>query len=213
MVITKLAINGISFAAPDKQILAGVSLSVLSGRLTLLTGSNGSGKSTLMKIIAGQLKPAAGRLDFSFADGTHSALSPKEHIGIDINTPIFYPKLTVRDTLLFHMSHFSRQQNLDTLLAQFQLAEFTEKYPEELSTGQKQRLSLARTVSTNPSLLLLDEPESGLDKENQGIFQQLLQDFISESKLVIIATHTSNSYEGFNPDTYNMDTKELHQND
>lgn len=209
--ITKLAINRISFAAPDKQILDGVSFEVLAG-LTLLTGANGSGKSTLLKIIAGQLKPSSGSLRFMFSSGTQTAIPPKEDIGVDINTPIFYPQLSVRDALLFHMSHFPRQQDVDALLRRFQLAEFTEKYSEELSTGQKQRLSLARTVSTEPSLLLLDEPESGLDKENQGIFQQLLKDFVSASKLVIIATHTSNSYEEFNPDTYNMDTKELHQN-
>lgn len=210
--ITKLNISRICFAAPDRQIMKDISLVVSAGRLTLLTGTNGSGKSTLLKIIAGQLKPSVGSLGFTFADGTRTAIPPKEHIGVDINTPIFYPQLSVRDTLLFHMSHFPRQQNIDALLEQFQLAKFTEKYPEELSTGQKQRLSLARAISSNPSLLLLDEPESGLDKENQGIFHQLLKDFVSASKLVIIATHTSNSYEEFKSDTYNMSTKELHQN-
>ncbi len=164
----------------------------------LLLGASGSGKSTLLNIIAGLLKPGQGEV---LINGTDLyALSARErdsfrgkHIGIVFQKPHLIRSLDVLDNLelaaVMAGLPVDHERNL-SLLADLGISELAKNYPDQLSQGQLQRVSVARALVNKPDLLIADEPTSSLDDENAGqVIRMLAIRAKDNGAALLIATH------------------------
>ncbi len=142
-------------------------LSVRKGELLALLGPSGCGKTTTMRAIAGLLQPRSGRI---VLDGTDVTRTPanRRNVGLVFQSYALFPHLSVFENVAFGLrlrreSQSSIHSKVRNGLATVGLQDFAERNPSELSGGQQQRLALARSIVTEPKLLLLDEPLSNLD--------------------------------------------------
>jgi ABC-2 type transport system ATP-binding protein len=155
---------------PVKQVLRQVDLTVAPGAIFGVLGPNGAGKTTLISILATLLLPDAGRAEVLGLDVVREAARLKERINLAASGAHFLWCMTVEDSLRFYgrlygLGGRALHDKVEKLLDLFGLAEHRRITFERLSTGLKQRLSLAKALINDPELLFLDEPTSGLDQE------------------------------------------------
>jgi ABC-2 type transport system ATP-binding protein len=158
------------FWGPVKQVLRQVDLTVSPGAIFGVLGPNGAGKTTLISILATLLRPDAGQAKVLGLDVVRDALLLKGRINLAASGAHFLWCMTVEDNLRFYgrlygLGGRALQDKIEKLLDLFGLAEHRAVTFERLSTGLKQRLSLAKALINDPELLFLDEPTSGLDQE------------------------------------------------
>jgi len=174
--------------------VAELSFQVVPGEIYGLLGPNGAGKTTTLRILAGILLPTHGRVRVVGLDVAQEPLAVRQRLGFLTNTTGLYPRLTGRELL----GYFARLHGLDpdaaaariaTLAGALQLAPFFDRRCEALSTGERQRLSIARAVLHDPAVLVLDEPTAGLDV----LASRFLRDFVraerDRGKAVVFSTH------------------------
>ena len=183
---------GKSFGAT--AAVAGLSFSVASGEIYGLLGPNGAGKTTTLRILAGILVPTTGSAHVAGIDVAQDPLSVRRRLGFLTNTTGLYPRLSGRELLGYfaRMHGTSRDATavrIDTLVAALSLGPFFERRCESLSTGERQRTSIARAVLHDPDVLILDEPTAGLDV----LASRFLRDFVraerDRGKAVLFSTH------------------------
>jgi sulfate transport system ATP-binding protein len=151
----------------DFTALDDVSVEIPSGSLTALLGPSGSGKSTLLRVIAGLERPDAGTVEIDGRDATN--LPPQRRgVGFVFQHYAAFKHMTVRENVAFGLKVARRPKaeikaRVDELLELVQLPGLADRYPAQLSGGQRQRMALARSLATQPSVLLLDEPFGALD--------------------------------------------------
>lgn len=137
--------------------------------ITVLFGPSGSGKTSLLRAIAGLDRPQSGTIrvgDITWLDDSTCLPPQRRQIGYIQQDDALFPHLSLRDNALFALRSLQRQeamQRVSTLFDSLRIAELTHRLPSQVSGGQRQRASLARTLATRPRLLLLDEPLSALD--------------------------------------------------
>jgi ABC-2 type transport system ATP-binding protein len=158
------------FWRPVKPVLRQVDLTVAPGAIFGVLGPNGAGKTTLISILATLLLPDAGQAQVLGLDVVRQAARLKERINLAASGAHFLWCLTAADNLRFYgrlygLSGRALTKKVEDLLDLFGLAEYRAVTFERLSTGLKQRLSLAKALINDPELLFLDEPTSGLDQE------------------------------------------------
>ncbi len=149
--------------------------------ITVLFGPSGAGKSTLLDCVAGLASPDEGFIklkeEIFFDSGQGISLAPqKRGIGYVFQSLALFPNMTVEENVSYGISHLSaseRSGRLERILSTFHVQNLRRRRPAELSGGEKQRVALARSVVTEPRILLLDEPLTGLDG---GLRQSILQD-------------------------------------
>jgi putative spermidine/putrescine transport system ATP-binding protein len=165
----KLHVRGITKAYGTSVVLKPLELTVVAGELLAVLGPSGSGKTTLLQIICGLVEPSGGRL---FIDGRDETDIPadKRDIGVVFQNYALFPHLTVRENVAFPLQ-MRRQaagdirDRVEAVLAMVGLSDFGSRFPRELSGGQQQRVALARCLVYRPSLILMDESLSALDKK------------------------------------------------
>jgi len=164
----------------------------------LLLGASGSGKSTLLNIISGLLKPSSGVVKLNKTDIYSFSLKKMDqfrgqNIGIVFQKPHLIKSLNILDNVALASSLAGIEVNhsrVMDLLDSLGLADKAKNYPEELSQGQLQRVSIARALVNNPILLIADEPTSSLDDVNAEKVMKILTDQASKNKAsLVIATH------------------------
>jgi putative spermidine/putrescine transport system ATP-binding protein len=165
----KLHIRGISKAYGAAMVLKPLELKVFAGELLAVLGPSGSGKTTLLQIICGLVEPSGGRLMIDGNDETDNP-ADKRDIGVVFQNYALFPHLTVRENVAFplQMRRTSKAEiraRVDATLAMVGLSSFADRFPLELSGGQQQRVALARCFVYRPSLILMDESLSALDKK------------------------------------------------
>ncbi len=151
------------------RVLQNVDLTVDSGKLFVLLGPSGAGKSTLLQVIAGLL-PYGGRVFFN-GDCIDRLPPQQRRVGYLFQDLLLFPHLTVRKNLWVAMVHLNlnrrdKNEKIRDLLARFDISHLADRYPAQMSGGEKQRAALARAIATDPRILLLDEPFSSLDPQN-----------------------------------------------
>ena len=163
-------------------------LSVPDGAFALIIGANGSGKTTLLRLVAGLCRPTTGIVQVRGVD----AASARGDVGFVAHQPMLYDDLTCRENLIL----FARLHGLgdvedraDEALEWSFLQPFSGRQSSELSRGLKQRLALARATLHSPSLLLLDEPFTGLDGKSRGAVLDRLGHFTKTGATVLVVTH------------------------
>lgn len=160
-------VEGLTKSWGKTAALRGIDLELEPGRITVLLGPSGCGKTTLLRILAGLVRPDAGRVLFDGEPVNDPApLVPTEArgLGMVFQDALLWPHLTVRKNIGFPLgSRKDREAAVREAAAAAHVERFLDRYPAELSGGERQRVAIARAIVRKPSLLLLDEPLSGLD--------------------------------------------------
>jgi heme ABC exporter ATP-binding subunit CcmA len=172
--------------------LAGVSLSVRRGEFLTLFGRNGAGKTTFLKIVATLMKPTHGRLRIEGIDIRDEPEEARRHIGFLSHNTYLYRDLTPVENLRF-FGRLYGLSNLDErihkLIDRVGLQRRASDPVRSFSRGLHQRLGLARVMLHDPSLILLDEPYTGLDANAVDMLNQMLDEAIGRDKTIILTTH------------------------
>jgi len=172
----------------------GVSFQVSAGEVVGLLGPNGAGKTTTLRVLAGLLAPTSGRAVLHGVDVQRAPLEARRHLGFLTASTGLYERLTGREVL----STFGRLQGLDeaTLVRrvdevtqELELADFVDRRCGQLSSGQKQRISIGRAVVHDPPAIVLDEPTATLDPLASRDILELVQRARARGKAVLFSTH------------------------
>ena len=181
-------------AGHDVLAVDQVSFRVVRGEVYGLLGENGAGKTTTLRMILGLLQPTSGHAEVDGFRSTEAADAVKSRIGFVSTSAGLYQWLTPRELLLFFADLYNvpprqAEENVRRLAELFGLKDFLDRRSATLSTGQKQRVNLARALIHDPPVILLDEPTRGLDV----LGSKVIFDFIAEArqagKAVIVCTH------------------------
>jgi iron(III) transport system ATP-binding protein len=171
-------------------------LEINKGEIISILGESGSGKSTLLRLIAGLETPDHGslRIDGKPMLLNFSVIPPeKRGVGMVFQDYALFPNMTVAENIMFGLRKMTRkvkQLRLEEMLALINLEDYKNRYPYELSGGQQQRVALARALAPEPSLLLLDEPFSNLDKNLQERIREELHTILKQTGTTsIFVTH------------------------
>ncbi len=192
--IYKTYVQGI-FKKKKKEALKGINLKIPSGSIWGILGPNGAGKTTLISIIAGLIYPDRGRVYVLGKELPFCLDQIYKKINISSGHANFLWSLTVKENLdfyamLYGLSGKKREKKIDQLLDLFSLREYRDTRFEELSTGTKQRLSLAKAFINDPDLILLDEPTVGLDPDTAISIREIILWFHKKKgATVVITTH------------------------
>lgn len=165
----------------------------------ILFGPSGAGKTTLLDCIAGLTEPDAGRISigdrvlFDAAQRDNIPIA-KRQVGYVFQSLALFPHLTVEQNVQFGLAHLPRSQRTSVSLAilqAFRISHLAQRLPREISGGEKQRTALARTLVTNPSVLLLDEPLAALDAATKTKIIDDLRDWNQSHRIPILyVTHS-----------------------
>ncbi len=175
-----------------------ISLEICSGEILGLLGPNGAGKTTLLKLIATLIEPTSG--DIYFNDAALSSLDAdkliavKREIGYLPETPFVYSKLTGQEYLLYLGELYGVDRDIlcDRLAYYFKLFEIDESkntFLSAYSQGMLKKISLIAALINNQSILILDEPTNSLDPKMVTILKEILTEFKSANKTIILSTH------------------------
>lgn len=185
-----LKINNLS-VIKRKKILRNVSLTIPSGRISLLLGKSGSGKTTLLRCIAQLEKDYEGEIVYG-GKNLNSIANRSELLGFVPQNYALFPHLNVLDNcaqpISLRIGKKAAYLEAGKMLRDLDMDGHLSSFPHELSGGQQQRAALARSLMLNPSFLLLDEPTSSLDPENTQLLIGLIQRLKREGKGLIIST-------------------------
>jgi thiamine transport system ATP-binding protein len=165
----RLEVNDVAVAFDGTVVLDGVSLALAAGEVVALVGPSGSGKSTLLRIIAGIVSPDRGTVCIDGLDVT-GAPTHRRGVGMVFQDNQLFPHLSTLDNVTFGLKmagrgRADRDEAGRRWLQRVGLAGFGDRRVTELSGGEAKRVALARTLATEPSVVLLDEPLTGLDRE------------------------------------------------
>lgn len=171
-----LTLDHLTLRYGKKTVLEGVSFEFLTGSVTGIVGASGIGKSSLLHAIAGLKAPSGGKI-----------LSSHERISYIFQEPRLFPWMTALENITTVGANEETARHFLDLLFE-DAKEVAEKYPNELSGGMKQRISIARALAFSPDLLLLDEPFRGLDTETKEKTAQLILRK-TKGKTLLFVTH------------------------
>lgn len=177
-----IAARGLGRRFGAKRVLRDLDLDVPAGEFLLVTGPNGSGKSTLLALLAGLLAPTEGELAVDLT---------RERIGYLAHEPLVYKELTALENLdLFGRLYRvpERRERIGMLLERFGLWDARAERVATYSRGMTQRLALCRALLHEPSLLVLDEPFTGLDDEGAQLLDRELAGLVG-NRAIVMTTH------------------------
>ncbi len=167
-----------------QRVVDGVSLRVKAGEIVGLLGPNGSGKTTTFRMVVGMITPVEGKVFLRGKDVSRLPMYKRARAGLGYlsQEPSVFRKMTVRDNILailetMGLSKKERLWKLEQLLDELSISHLSNQYADTLSGGERRRLEISRALATEPAILLLDEPFSGVDpiavEEIQGILAEL----------------------------------------
>lgn len=172
----------------------GLNFTCEQGEIFGLLGLNGAGKTTTLRLLATMLRPDSGHIRIGGADAATEPEKVRAQIGFLTGTTGLYWRLTPREILMYfgRLAGLGRpliRRRTDELVDRLGMADFVDRRVDKLSTGQKQKASIARTLIHDPPVLILDEPTTGLDV----VTSRAIVDFIAEArtggKCVLLSTH------------------------
>ena len=196
-------------------MLDGVDLTIAAGECTWVGGRNGAGKTTLLRVAAGLILPEAGRIRLSGLDPESNRREFQARLGfLSAGNSGLHARLTVRNNLEYWagialVPRARRRQAIDAVIERFGIGPLARHRVDRLSMGQRQRVRIAGTFLHEPSMLMLDEPETSLDEEGVAVLRQTLQEHAAAGGSVLICS-PSHEKVGLDVDTaYVLDSGRL----
>lgn len=183
----RLSGQGLTCVRGGREVFSGLDFEAVSGEAVAVTGRNGSGKTSLLRLIAGLLIPAGGRIVLDGGDAEMTLPEQCHYLG---HRDALKPALSVAENLSF-WADFLGGERFDAAesLAAVGLDHAADLPAAFLSAGQRRRLSLARLLTSRRPVWLLDEPTNALDLPGQDMFGSLMRDHLARGGLIIAATH------------------------
>ena len=185
----QIEITNLSKEFDEKTILNRINLDVEEGEVIGLLGSNGAGKTTLLKLLSGLLEPTDGEINILEQNPWGNRDKVLRNLGILIETPVFYEHLTAYENLHIHLNYMNADANINEILKLVGLQDVKEKPVSKYSLGMKQKLAIARCISHNPKILLLDEPINGLDPVAIQDIRNLFLMLKEKGTTIILSSH------------------------
>ena len=184
--------QGLTKSFGSHRALSGVDLSVGNGECLTIFGPNGAGKTTLMKLLATLSKPSAGSARVDGMDIRSHAVQIRRRLGVVTHSTYLYNDLTVSENLRFYGRMYrvpNLEHRIQEVVSQVQLESRLHDRVGTLSHGMQKRVAIARAVLHNPSIILLDEPESGLDPRATVMMRKILDTLNSGERTVVMTSH------------------------
>ncbi|MBW9172646.1 ATP-binding cassette domain-containing protein [Clostridium estertheticum] len=182
------AVNGVSFVVNGGEILG-------------LIGENGAGKTTIMRMLATMLKVTAGEGKIAGHDLVKEPESIRGEIGILFGGEVgLYDRLTARENIMYFaqlngMSEGDAKKSIEELIRELEMSEFIDKRVGKFSRGMKQKVAIARSIVHKPSVMLFDEPSTGLDVSATRLIQDFIFKCKSEGKAIVFSSHSMTEIE------------------
>jgi heme exporter protein A len=189
--VERIVVEGVTRTFGAVAALRGVSAEFCAGELVALEGPNGAGKSTLLAVLATVIRPTFGRVAYEPLGDDPEAVRPE--LGWVAHESLLYRELSGRENveLAARLYGVSDDAAIARACARVEAGAFIERRVGTLSRGQKQRVALARALVHAPSVLLLDEPWTGLDAESAALLERELVSERERGTLVIVVTHAA----------------------
>jgi sodium transport system ATP-binding protein len=171
-----------------------ISFECREGEIYGLLGANGAGKTTTLRMLSTILTPTSGTAAVMGHDIVQNPEGVRKNLGFYSATTALYPRLTTRETIEFfaRINQYPADrvpERVDYLIQRFHLQKYADARIEKLSSGMKQKVSIARTVAHDPTILIFDEPTVGLDVLNALDVQETISELRAEGKTIIFSTH------------------------
>ncbi len=197
-------------------ILKDVDLTVEEGEFISIIGKSGSGKTTLLKIISGLIKQTSGEISLNnkILANNDSFVEPENRkLGLVVQEKVLFPHLNVQSNVEFGISSdIEKKEKSIEMLKKFHISNLKDKYPHEISGGEAQRVALARTLVTKPSVLLLDEPFNGLDQELKDEIYPDIKNILKTNKMTtIMVSHDLKEVKRLSAKVYNLNNAALNK--
>lgn len=191
--------KGYRYRQSYREVLKGVDLKVYRGEFVCILGPNGSGKTTLLKTIGGYLKPDKGSIKIDGVkiedlDRNRILGFRREKIGFVFQEDLMFEVITVYENLEVPLlplikDRGVRREKILEVLEKLGISGLAERFPGQLSGGEKRKVSLARALLNNPPILLVDEPTSNLDRESAEEYLEQLLKLNKTGITILVATH------------------------
>jgi len=189
-----ITITSVSKAFGSRVVLDNVDLGVYKSQGICICGVNGAGKSTLLRIIAGLLRPAKGSVRLCGFDVSVEPEKAKPHLGLISHKSMLYPELTISENLRFFARLYgvrNAHDRIQKLIEDVGLSPYRYDRACVLSRGMLQRLAIARAIVHNPTVLLADEPFTGLDTQASQHLINVLDKFQADGGTLVMTTHNT----------------------
>ncbi|RMF60366.1 MAG: ATP-binding cassette domain-containing protein [Calditrichaeota bacterium] len=176
------------------EAVAGISFTCQPGRVFSLLGPNGAGKTTTLRMIATMLKPTAGSINVAGFDTQQSPIEVRRRLGFLTGTTGLYDRLTPNELIKYYadlhrVDAETFKKRRDEIYDRLEMHDFANRRIAKLSSGMKQKVSIARTIIHDPEVVVFDEPTAGLDVITARSIIELVRDFRARGKTVIFSTH------------------------
>jgi heme exporter protein A len=188
-----IEVHGVTKSFGHHLVLRGIDLKLKSGEFVTIFGRNGAGKTTFLKILATLLKPSSGSVQIAGLDLSNNSMEVRRSIGVVSHQTFLYDELTAYENIKFYGKMYDvpeLAERAHELIAKVGLASCIHDKVRTFSRGMQQRLTIARAMVHNPSILLLDEPETGLDQYASEMLRELLSTFDAEKRTVVMTSHS-----------------------
>ncbi|MBI2935101.1 MAG: heme ABC exporter ATP-binding protein CcmA [Chloroflexi bacterium] len=172
--------------------LRGIDLEVTPGDVLVIFGPNGAGKSTLIRILSTLSRPTSGTVNIGGLDLARQSNQIRRRIGVVTHQTLLYDELSAYENLKFYGRMFQvpdLEDRIKSLIAEVGLESRLSHRVRTFSRGMQQRLSLARALLHDPPILMLDEPETGLDRQAANLLGDRICDYRAHKRTVIVTTH------------------------
>jgi len=179
----------------ETHALKDINLTIEDGEFVVILGPSGSGKSTLLNVISGLDTVTSGTITFNDEELTSLSEAEmtdfrREHLGFIFQSFNLLQNLTVFENVQIGSDIGKNPLDIDEMLQKVGLKAARDKYPHQLSGGEQQRVSVARSLAKNPDIIFCDEPTGSLDEQNSRQVLQVLQELnIEYNKTVVVITH------------------------
>lgn len=178
----------------------GVSFSCKPGEIFGLLGPNGAGKTTTLRMLATILEPTSGSATIAGYDVRTQAQQVRQNIGYLSGSTALYERLTAREMVTYFGALYGLESSviadrIEEVFTELDMHEFADRRCDKLSTGQKQRVSIARTILHRPAVLFFDEPTNGLDVVTARTIIRFIRRCRSEGRTVVFSTHIMSEVE------------------